>query len=345
MAHLVAAFDKFRGTATAESLDAAVAASALRFGWTVDQIPMSDGGEGLLWAAGGERRTTLVTGPLGASTLAEWRMVTNGRDTSQASTAVIEMAQASGRALVPHPSGRDPLNASTIGVGQLIIAAVDAGATRIVVGCGGSATTDGGLGAIEVLGTKDRLQGTELIVASDVSTTFVDAASVFAPQKGANPSQVAQLRQRLVDLSLRYRQEFGVDVASLPGAGAAGGLAGGLVALGATIHPGFGLVADLVGLEDRLKPADLVVTGEGYLDPPSFAGKVVGGLAAIVAGRCPILCVVGDFDADLGQPGRSGPVPAGLEVVSLVQRFGPDRARKETIDLVAQVVAERLSAH
>ncbi len=344
MAHLVAAFDKFRGTATAASLDAAVARSALRVGWTVDQVPMSDGGEGLLWAAGGERRTTTVTGPLGPSTVAEWRLVSDPSDASQPATAVIEMAQASGRALVPHPSGDDPLNASTTGVGQLIIAAVDAGATRVVVGCGGSATTDGGLGAIEAIGVKDRLQGTELIVASDVSTTFVDAASVFGPQKGASPSQVVQLRQRLADLTVRYRQEFGVDVASLPGAGAAGGLAGGLVALGATIHPGFGLVADLVGLEDRLKLADLIVTGEGYLDPPSFAGKVVGGLTALVAGRCPILCVVGDVDAELGQPGGGGPLPTGLEVVSLVQRFGPDRARNETVDLVAQVVTERLSA-
>ena len=335
MSHLIAAPDKFRGTATAAEVAAAVGGAARRAGWTADEIPMSDGGEGLLLAVGGTPRRTWVPGPLGVSTEAEWRLLAAGPDGGP--TAVIEMSRAAGRSLLPDPRGDDPVAADTAGVGHLVLRAREAGATRIVIGCGGSATTDGGWGAVEVVGTPANLAGVDLEVACDVTTRFVDAAAVFGPQKGASPEQVARLTDRLRSLADRYRRDFGVDVDAIPGAGAAGGLAGGLAALGARLVPGFDLVAAMTGLADRLHLADLVVTGEGHLDPPSFAGKVPGGVLRLVAGRCPVLCIVGDADqALLRSP------PAGLEIISLADRFGAARARLETAALVAEVTEDVL---
>ena len=335
MSHLVAAPDKFRGTATAAEIAAAVGGAARRAGWTADEIPMSDGGEGLLLVVGGTPHHTSVPGPLGVPTEAEWRLLPAER--SGGPTAVIEMSRAAGRSLLPHPRGDDPVSADTAGVGHLILRARDAGATRIVIGCGGSATTDGGWGAIGVVGSPAVLAGVDLQVACDVTTRFVDAAAVFGPQKGASPAQIARLTDRLRSLSERYRRDFGVDVDALPGAGAAGGLAGGLAALGARLVPGFDLVAAMTGLASRLPTADLVVTGEGHLDPPSFDGKVPGGVLALTAGRCPVLCIVGDADAAL----LSSP-PPGLEIISLADRFGAARARRETADLVAEVTDQVL---
>src|SRR6202011_2178639 len=148
-------------------------------------------------------------------------------------TAVIEMARASGLLLAGGPDGNDPMNATTRGTGELIAAAPAAGARRIIVGLGGSATTDGGHGALDVL--RDRLRGVELVVACDVTTRFADAAAEFCPQKGASPAQVALLQRRLERLADDYRTTTGVDVSELAGAGAAGGLAGGLATLGATL--------------------------------------------------------------------------------------------------------------
>ena len=254
------------------------------------------------------------------------------------------MSRAAGRALLPRPRHDDPLRATTTGVGQLLLAARDAGARRIVIGCGGSATTDGGLGAYEAVGTPAALHGIELVVACDVTTRFNDAAAVFGPQKGATPTQVVTLGVRLAEVAARYRVETGVDVTVVAGGGAAGGLAGGLVALGARIEPGFDFVAGLVGLAGRLERADLVVTGEGHLDPPSFDGKVPGGVLELARARgvegkgLPVLCIAGGADASvLAAP------PAGLEVVSLTGRFGRARARAETLGLINQVTAEALA--
>jgi glycerate kinase len=335
MSHLVVAPDKFRGTASAADVAEAVGGAARRAGWTAAEVPMSDGGEGLLLAVGGTPQHTWVRGPLGLPTEAEWRLLPAGP--GGAPTAVIEMSRAAGRALLPDPGGDDPVSADTAGVGQLILRARHAGATRIVVGCGGSATTDGGWGAVESVGGPAVLSGIELLVACDVTTRFVDAAAVFGPQKGATPEQIAHLTDRLRSLSDRYRRDFGVDVDAIPGAGAAGGLAGGLIALGGRLVPGFDLVAAITGLAGHLQGADLVITGEGHLDPPSFEGKVPGGVLALVAGRCPVVCIVGDADdALLRSP------PAGLEIISLADRFGAERARQETCDLVAEVTDQLL---
>jgi glycerate kinase len=334
MSHLVAAPDKIRGTATASEVAAAVARAAAAAGWTADEAPMSDGGEGLLEAVGGTSYCATVPGPLGTPTEAEWRLLPD--DAGGGGTAVLEMSRAAGRALLVQPKGDDPVRADTAGVGHLVLLARDAGAKRIVIGCGGSATTDGGWGAVEVIGSAAALAGVELEVACDVTTTFLHAAAVFGPQKGATPAQVEELTERLATLAERYRREFGVAVDGIAGSGAAGGLAGGLVALGARLVPGFDLVARLIGLAERMAQADLVVTGEGHLDPPSFEGKVPGGVLAL-AGRCPVLCIVGHADPEL----LHSPPPS-MEIISLEARFGAEAARNDTAALVATVTGEVL---
>lgn len=324
---VVAAPDKFRGTASAREVADAIGRAAWEAGWACDEVPMADGGEGLLEALGGANRTSVVTGPLGDPVEASWRL--------DRSTAVIEMALASGLALVGGADGNDPVAASTYGTGELISHAVEAGARRVIVGVGGSATTDGGLGALRALYPLQRLKGVEMIVACDVHITFVDAAERFAPQKGASSAQVELLRRRLERLAQVYEDEHGVDVRSRRGGGAAGGLAGGLAAAGATLVDGFDVVADEVGLDERLEGADLVVTGEGFLDEASFEGKVVGGVADLAAEvGVPVLAVVGRVYDD---------VDDRVPVVSLVERFGEDRALHDTTACVTEAVAEHLA--
>lgn len=325
---VVAAPDKLRGTATATEVAAAVARAASAHGWRCSEVPLADGGEGTLDALGGANRTTLVTGPLGEPVQARWRL--DGR------TAVIEMAHAAGLELAGGPEGNDPIAASTAGVGELIVAAIDSGATRVIVGVGGSATTDGGLAALRALHPLGRLKGVELVVACDVRTHFVDAAQVFAPQKGATPAQVELLRRRLERLAQVYRDEHGVDVTALEGSGAAGGLAGGLAAAGAHLVAGFDLIADEVDLYDHLEGADLVITAEGFLDAQSFEGKVVGGVADLAAqAGVPVVAIVGEvFDG----------VEERIEVVSLVERFGAERARADTVACIEVVAGEVLAA-
>ena len=315
MPHLVAAPDKFRGTATASEVAGAIDVAAVKAGWTCDRAPVADGGEGLLDALqahlGGARRRLVVTGPLGRP-------------------AVVEMARASGLLLAGGPEGNDPMEATTRGTGELISAAVSAGARRGIGGLGGSATTDGGQGALQVL-QPARLVGIELIVACDVTTTFTDAAREFGPQKGAPPGQVALLTRRLERLADLYRGS-GVDVTTLPGAGAAGGLAGGLATVGGVLTNGFELVADVIDLRERVGRADLVVTGEGRVDEWSFRGKAVGGVVEIAddAG-VEVLVVAGTV---LGDP--------PLAVQSLVDRFGSERAMADPGGCVAELVAAYL---
>jgi glycerate kinase len=252
-------------------------------------------------------------------------------------TGIVEMAMASGIELVGGADGNDPVSASTTGTGELVAAAVDAGCKRILVGVGGSATTDGGLGALRALEPLSRLRAVELVVACDVRTPFLDAARLFAPQKGASPAQVELLTRRLERLAQMYESTYGVDVTRLRGAGAAGGLAGGLACAGARLLEGFDVVADELDLHDRIEGADLVVTAEGFLDEQSFEGKVVGGVAQLAAASgVPVLAVVGQVLAGVE-------VPDGLEVVSLVERFGPERAHAEAVRCIEAVVAERLT--
>lgn len=314
---VVAALDKFRGTATAAEACRAVGDTAARLGWRCDEVPMSDGGDGLLDVLGGPNRTTTVTGPLGDPIEAAWRL-----DRRSPQTAVIESARACGLALVGGAEHNDAVAASTTGVGELIDHAVAAGATRIIVGLGGSATTDGGFGAVRAIAGPHRLRGVELLVACDVSTTFVDAARVFAPQKGASARDVEFLTRRLQRLVQVYAEQYGRPIADLPGSGAAGGLAGGLAALGGRLVGGFDLVADLVDLPDKVADADLVITGEGFLDDQSFAGKVVGGVVD-VAHEAGVEVAVICGDADIA--------PDDLRVIRLIERYGEQAAFEDTV--------------
>jgi glycerate kinase len=333
---VVAAPDKLRGTARAADAAAAIARAAVAAGWRCREQPLADGGEGTLEVFGGPNRTTQVTGPLGDPVVAGWRL--DGR------RAVIEMAQASGLQLVGGPDGNDPIEASTVGTGELIATAAELGARRILVGLGGSATTDGGLGALRAMRPLPRWRAVDLVVLCDVRTRFVDAAEAFAPQKGASPAQVRLLRRRLERLAEVYLEDHGVDVRELEGGGAAGGLAGGLAAVGGSLVGGFEAVADEVGLEQALEGADLVITAEGFLDEESFDGKVVGGVVDLAAAAgVPCVAVVGEVVAGL-DPAGAGAAGGSLEVVSLVERFGDDRARADTLGCIEEAAAEVLAA-
>jgi glycerate kinase len=312
---VVAAVDKFRGTASAADVAHAIGQACWELGHDCTEIALADGGEGLLDALGGANRTSTVTGPLGTPVEAPWRLHRN--------TAIIEMALASGLVLAGGAEGNDPLAATTAGTGELIDHALVAGAKRIIVGLGGSATTDGGLGALRAIKAPIRLRGVELLVACDVTTTFVHAAEVFGPQKGATPAQVRLLTGRLERLADQYVEEFGVDVRVIPGSGAAGGIAGMLAALGGMLVPGFDLVADELGLHDAVDGADLVITGEGHLDKQSFEGKVVGGVAGVAAEfGVPVGAIVGIADDD---------VRDRIPMIAIADEYGLERATREPL--------------
>jgi glycerate kinase len=334
----VACPDKFRGTLSAAAAAAAIASGLERAGFDdVVTLPLADGGEGtleaLLAARGGSRRTARVTGPLGQPVDAEWAVLPGG-------LALIEMSNASGRALVE--GHNDPLRASTRGTGELIAVARREGFRRMIVAVGGSATTDGGLAAVEALGWS--LQGIEVTVACDVTTGFIDAARVYGPQKGATGAQVALLTRRLELLAQQYEQRTGVDVRQLEGGGAAGGLAGGLAAIGAHLAPGFDVIADALDLEEVLDDALLAVTGEGQLDASSLEGKVVGG----VVDWCeeigvPAVAIIAGQITDEGRE-RALAHP-GVQVLSLTERaFQPSEAFERAALLVEEAAIEAGSA-
>ncbi len=326
---VVVAFDKFRGSATSAELTSAAAAAARQAGWTPIPVPLADGGEGSLDVLGGVNKRTTVPGPLGEPVEAGWRL--DGRD------AFIEMAAASGLVLVGGADGNEPMLADTTGTGRLIATAIELGARTVHVLVGGSATTDGGLGALQAMPPAARLRGIELVVGCDVETRFVDAARVFGPQKGATPAQVELLTRRLELLQDQYLERYGVDLADVPGAGAAGGLAGGLVAVGARLESGFEMLAERVALDEHLADADLVITGEGFLDQESFAGKVVGGVHrwAVEAGT-PAVAIVGQAD-------RDATPPDDLEVRSLTELHGLQRSMDAAVDLVGAEVTRILA--
>lgn len=330
--------DKFRGSLTAPQVVAAARAAAEAAGWSVVERPMADGGEGLLDAFGGANRTSRVTGPQGEPVEAAWRLGEDG-------VAVVESATASGLALAGGGEANDPIRATSTGTGELIAQAVRAGARRVIVGLGGSAMTDGGLGAVEAAlagldGTRPSDHGVELLAACDVQTVFTDAARVFGPQKGASPDQVVELTARLENLQARYADRFGVDLSGLAGAGAAGGLGGGVVVLGGELRPGLQLVADQVGLTAALASVDAVVTGEGALDAESFNGKVVGGVAdAAAAHGIPVVVVAGVI-----RPDAPADRLAELTAISLSERYGPDASWSDTAACVTRAVHHALTA-
>lgn len=308
---VVIAPDKFKGSLSADGVAEAVAGGLQAAGsCTIDLVPMADGGDGTLDAAvraGFSESTRRVTGPDGSPVDATLAI--------DAGTAVVELATASGLALLP-PDGLLPLTATSRGTGELIRAALDAGCSRIVLGVGGSACTDGGAGLMAALGARlldaagspvpdgggaladvaridlsaldVRIRTTEFVVALDVDNPLLGdtgAAHTFGPQKGADPQQVLQLDSALANFArvLGIAQEHDLrDAIETPGAGAAGGVGfAALTVLGASPETGLELVADLVDLRGRVRGADLVITGEGSLDRQSLGGKTPVGVARI----------------------------------------------------------------
>jgi glycerate 2-kinase len=261
-----------------------------RAGATADLCPAADGGDGtaavLLSALGGTTRKAPAHDPLDRPVEADFALIRDGAE------AVVEVAAASGLELVD-PGDRDPEAASSAGTGELIVAAIEAGAQRILVAAGGSATTDGGRGAIDAIEAAGGLRGVRLEVLCDTSVPFERAAEVFAPQKGASADQVEMLTARLVALAGSLPR----DPRGRAMTGAAGGLSGGLwAAFGAHLVPGAAVVLGLIGFDRRLENAGAVITGEGRLDPQSREGKLVGEVARRCrAAQVPLHAIVGEI--------------------------------------------------
>ncbi len=324
---IIIAPDKFKEALSARAVAAAIARGVRRV-WPdaqIDCVPMADGGEGtvdaLLAATHGTQRRTMVTGPLGTPVEATWGMLGDGLN-----TAVMEMAAASGLALVP-PDRRDPTKTTTYGTGELIRAALEQGAAHVLIGIGGSATTDGGTGAAQACGVAftasgavvqrlmtggdlaaitridmgqrhPRVGATRIEVACDVDNPLLGergAAAVYGPQKGATPPQVQLLDGGLAHLADLIERELGRDVRGFSGAGAAGGLGAGLVAFfDAKLRRGIEMVMDAARLRERMQGADLVITGEGRLDEQSMMGKVIAGVGrAAKSAGVPAVALVG----------------------------------------------------
>lgn len=273
---ILVAPDSFKGTLTALEVAGAIDRGLRARGRATDLCPVADGGEGtldaLLAALDGEKFSAPAHDPLNREIDAPFGLVEARRE---GPIGIVETAAASGLHLVA-PEERDAIRASTRGTGELIGAAADAGAKMVYLGVGGSATTDGGSGAIRAIEQHGGLGEATLIVLCDVRTPFEDAARVFGPQKGASPADVQRLTRRLHQLARQSKR----DPRGMPMTGAAGGLAGGLwSAFGAELAPGAAFVLDAVGFDNRMRRARAVVTGEGKLDEQSLAGKLVSEIA------------------------------------------------------------------
>jgi glycerate kinase len=343
---LIAA-DKFKGSLTAVQVAERVEAGLRRAApWAVvESVPVADGGDGTVdaaVAAGFDRREAVVAGPLGDKVTASYAL--------RGDTAVIEMAEASGLRHLP-PGYFAPLSATTHGTGELLRAALDAGARNIVLGVGGSATNDGGAGMLVALGARlldsdgvpvgpgggalaalatadlsgldPRLADTDVVLASDVDNPLLGpkgAAAVYGPQKGATPSDVAAL-----DAALRhYAELLGPRAADAPGAGAAGGVGyAALVGLGASFRPGVEVLLDMLGFAEALDRADLVITGEGSLDEQTLHGKAPAGVAQAARARgLDVVAVCGRLTL---APGALG--AAGIRRAYALIELEPDLAR------------------
>lgn len=370
MLKIVAAPNAFKGCLSARDAATAMAEGVRRVlpDAAIVTCPVADGGDGLVAvvaaALGGRLIEFEVSGPLGARVTAP---VCRAGD-----LVAIEMALASGLALVP-PDRRDAVAASTLGTGELIRHALDLGARRLIIGIGGSATTDGGIGMAQALGARfldgagaplppngaslplirwidlsgldPRLKSVTIEAACDVDNPLhgpQGAARIFGPQKGANPQQVAFLDEGLRNLAAVIQRDLGRDVAAVRGAGAAGGLGAGLLAfLGATLTPGAELVMAIIGLDRALDSADLVLTGEGSVDAQTVAGKAPAIVAAHAkANGIPCFIIAGRQSGDLG-PLRALGVDA---VFTLCPPASVDEAMAKARPLLADAAADATRA-
>ncbi|HET8569532.1 MAG TPA: glycerate kinase [Candidatus Limnocylindria bacterium] len=360
----------FKGSLDAVAVAAAIA-RGIRAVWRdaeCDELPLADGGEGtvraLVRATGGELRRTRVHDPLGREIDAEWGLLGDRR------TAVVEMAAASGLPLL-RPEERDPRVTSTRGTGELILAAAASGAERIVVGIGGSATNDGGAGMARAFGyrlldrdgkelpeggaalarlarvegqTDPRLVRPAIEVASDVTNPLLGpagASAVYGPQKGATPEMVRELDAALERFADAVERFVGRNVRDVPGAGAAGGLGAGLIAfLDARLRSGAELVLETGKFAERVRRADLVVTGEGRMDAQSAFGKLTQAVTkAAAAAGVPVVAVVGGL-----APGHEALFASGLRAIEVVtdRPMTLEDAMRDADALVARA-AERLA--
>ncbi|MBB1483919.1 glycerate kinase [Tessaracoccus sp. MC1865] len=366
---VVIAPDKFKGSLAAHEVVEAIAAGirdVMGEGAEIVSLPVADGGEGTVEAAisaGYERRTATVRGPLGHGVNAHWAL----RD----SEAVIEMAAASGLELIP-AAERDGLRASSFGTGELVRAALDAGASTIVLGVGGSASTDGGAGMLEALGVRllaadgspvgpgggpladlalvdasgldPRLAATRFVLANDVDNPLCGprgAAAVFGPQKGLTPDAIPVIDDALGRWANLLGEAIGLPPGAdlLPGAGAAGGVGfAALAGLGAESRPGAELVAELVGVPQALVGADLAITGEGSLDEQSLGGKApMGVLAAARKVGVPAVIVCGRSLLDDDQWQQAG----FTALYALTDRAtSPEESMREAARLLREVGRE-----
>jgi len=330
---IVVAPDSFKGSLTAIEVSDAIEQGIEEIFPEAEilKIPMADGGDGtvqcMVNATGGKILKEKVTDPLGGEILASYGILGDKK------TAVIEMAEASGLALVPN-NKRDPLIATTYGTGQLIKAALDQGCRKIIIGIGGSATNDGGAGMVQALGVKlldkdgkeisfgggglkkvfridtkyldKRLSETEVLVASDVSNPLCGpkgASKIYGPQKGATPEVIKELDESLAHFAALIKRDLNKDIKDIPGAGAAGGLGAGLIAfLNAELRLGIEIIIEVVKLEQAMKDAELVITGEGKIDSQTIYGKVPVGVAKIAKKHnIPVMAVAAIIgnDADI----------------------------------------------
>ena len=330
---IVIAPDSFKGSLTAVEVSDAIEQGIREIfpESEIVKIPMADGGDGtvhcLVNATGGKILIEKVTGPLGDEVLASYGILGDKK------TAVIEMAEASGLTLVPE-NRRNPLVTTTYGTGQLIKFALDQGCRKMIIGIGGSATNDGGAGMVQALGAKlldkdgeeigfgggelkkvfridtkyldNRLSETKVLVASDVSNPLCGpqgASRIYGPQKGATPEVIEELDESLAYFAGIIKRDLNKDVKDIPGAGAAGGLGASLIAfLNAELRPGIEIIIEIVKLEQAIKGADLVITGEGKIDSQTIYGKAPIGVAKIAKKyHIPVIAVAAIIgnDADI----------------------------------------------
>ncbi len=364
---VLVAIDSFKGSLPATALAAAIATGIKEAapGFTVVQAPIADGGEGmatvLVEALGGKTVTAKVANPLGKEITTAYAVLGDG-------TAVIETAAAAGLTLLP-PAGRNPMHTTTLGVGQLIKAALATGCRNFIMGLGGSATNDGGMGMLQALGCRfldehgqplapegaslgkvvkidttnllPELQDCRFTAACDVDNPFYGprgAARVFARQKGANEKEIELLDQGMEHFAGVVAQTFGAQFATLPGTGAAGGLGGACRAvLRATLKPGTDVVFSLLNLPAKVRWADLIITGEGRLDAQTAMGKAPAGVARLAktAGK-PVIALAGS----IGE-GASQLYDLGLTAMFAITDTAMPLAQAMQPDVTARLVTKR----
>jgi glycerate 2-kinase len=359
--------DSFKGSCSSREASRRIAAGICTVfpDAVIVRLSVADGGEGtvdaVLEGGGGKRKRLAVRGPMGGTVSASYGLLGDGR-------AVIEMAEASGLTLVPEDR-RNPLAASTYGTGELILDAIDEGCDEILIGIGGSATNDGGMGMaaalgyrfldsggsalecrgdalsriakIDASGVDPRVKSLRISVACDVSNPLAGpsgASAVFGPQKGATPEMVRELDAGLVNLARLARRDLGAEMESIPGAGAAGGLGGGLIAFaGARLESGIEAILDLIRFDECLDGADLVITGEGSMDGQTKFGKVPVGVARRAGARgVPTVALVGEI-----REGAEAVYDLGISAIFCImdRAMSLDRAMRDAGPLIESAAA------